>query len=42
VSLAHGQVGHETAVAQSRVPFRAAAEAGVGRVVHVSITRHFR
>jgi nucleoside-diphosphate-sugar epimerase len=38
VRFAHGQVSHETAVAQSRVLFRAAAEAGVPRVVHVSIT----
>jgi hypothetical protein len=42
VRLAHGQVGHETAVARSRAPFQAAAEAGVGGVVHVPITRHFR
>jgi nucleoside-diphosphate-sugar epimerase len=38
VRFPHGQVSHETAVAQSRVLFRAAAEAGVRRVVHVSIT----
>ncbi len=38
VRFAHGHVSHETAVAQSRVLFQAAAEAGVGRVVHVSIT----
>jgi uncharacterized protein YbjT (DUF2867 family) len=38
VRFAHGSVSHETAVAQSRVLFQAAAEAGVGRVVHVSIT----
>jgi NADH dehydrogenase len=38
VRFAHGQVSHETAVAQSRVLFQAAAEAGVPRVVHVSIT----
>jgi nucleoside-diphosphate-sugar epimerase len=38
VRFPHGHVSHETAVAQSRVLFRAAAEAGVGRVVHVSIT----
>jgi uncharacterized protein YbjT (DUF2867 family) len=38
VRFAHGHVSHETAVAQSRVLFRAAADAGVGRVVHVSIT----
>ena len=38
VRFAHGHVSHETAVAQSRVLFQAAAEAGVGKVVHVSIT----
>jgi uncharacterized protein YbjT (DUF2867 family) len=38
VRFAHGQVSHEQAVAQSRVLFQAAAEAGVRRVVHVSIT----
>ncbi len=38
VRFAHGQVSHEKAVAQSRVLFQAAAEAGVQRVVHVSIT----
>jgi nucleoside-diphosphate-sugar epimerase len=38
VRFAHGHVSHETAVAQSRVLFQAAAEAGVRRVVHVSIT----
>jgi uncharacterized protein YbjT (DUF2867 family) len=38
VRFAHGPVSHERAVAQSRVLFQAAAEAGVGRVVHVSIT----
>jgi len=38
VRFAHGPVSHETAVAQSRVLFQAAAEAGVRRVVHVSIT----
>jgi NADH dehydrogenase len=38
VRFAHGQVSHETAVAQSRVLFQAAAEAGVPRIVHVSIT----
>jgi uncharacterized protein YbjT (DUF2867 family) len=38
VRFAHGRVSHETAVAQSRVLFQAAAEAGVPRVVHVSIT----
>ena len=38
VRFAHGHVSHEAAVAQSRVLFQAAAEAGVRRVVHVSIT----
>jgi uncharacterized protein YbjT (DUF2867 family) len=38
VRFAHGQVSHETAVAQSRVLFQAAGSAGVPRVVHVSIT----
>ncbi|HXZ76843.1 MAG TPA: NAD(P)H-binding protein, partial [Streptosporangiaceae bacterium] len=38
VRFAHGQVSHETAVARSRVLFQAAAEAGVPRIVHVSIT----
>lgn len=38
VRFAHGQVSHERAVAQSRVLFQAAAEAGVRRVVHLSIT----
>ena len=38
VRFAHGQVSHESAVAQSRVLFQAAAEAGVPRIVHVSIT----
>jgi uncharacterized protein YbjT (DUF2867 family) len=38
VRFAHGQVSHEMAVAQSRVLFQAAAEAGVPRIVHVSIT----
>ena len=38
VRFAHGSVSHETAVAQSRVLLRAAAEAGVRRVVHISIT----
>jgi uncharacterized protein YbjT (DUF2867 family) len=38
VRFAHGQVSHETAIAQSRVLFQAAAQAGVPRVVHVSIT----
>jgi nucleoside-diphosphate-sugar epimerase len=38
VRFAHGSVSHEAAVAQSRVLLQAAADAGVGRVVHVSIT----
>ena len=38
VRFARGQVSHEQAVAQSRVLLAAAAEAGVRRVVHVSIT----
>ena len=38
VRFAHGPVSHETAVARSRVLLRAAAEARVRRVVHVSIT----
>jgi nucleoside-diphosphate-sugar epimerase len=38
VRFAHGKVSHPTAVANSRVLFQAAAEAGVQRIVHVSIT----
>jgi uncharacterized protein YbjT (DUF2867 family) len=38
VRFAHGQVDHRVAVAHSRVLFAAAAEAGVQRIVHVSIT----
>jgi uncharacterized protein YbjT (DUF2867 family) len=38
VRFAHGQVDHPAAVAHSRVLFQAAAEAGVQRIVHVSIT----
>jgi NADH dehydrogenase len=38
VRFAHGQVDHPAAVARSRMLFRAAAEAGVRRIVHVSIT----
>ncbi len=38
VRFAHGHVDHLAAVAHSRVLFQAAAEAGVGRIVHVSIT----
>ncbi len=38
VRFAHGQVDHPAAVTHSRVLFQAAAEAGVQRIVHVSIT----
>ncbi len=38
VRFAHGAVTHETAVANSRVLFAAAAGAGIQRIVHVSIT----
>lgn len=38
VRFAHGSVSHETAVANSRVLFAAAAAAGVQRIVHISIT----
>jgi nucleoside-diphosphate-sugar epimerase len=38
VRFAHGQVSHETAVANSRLLFSAAAAAGARRIVHVSIT----
>ncbi|MGH3303674.1 MAG: SDR family oxidoreductase [Streptosporangiaceae bacterium] len=38
VRFAHGQVSHETAVANSRLLFTTAAAAGVRRIVHVSIT----
>ena len=38
VRFAHGQVDHPAAVTRSRVLFQAAAEAGVQRIVHVSIT----
>ena len=38
VRFAHGSVDHPVAVARSRVLFQAAAEAGVRRIVHVSIT----
>ncbi len=38
VRFAHGTINHDLAVANSRVLFRAAARAGVHRVVHVSIT----
>ena len=38
VRFAHGNVDHPAAVTRSRVLFQAAAEAGVPRIVHVSIT----
>ena len=38
VRFAHGPVDHPVAVARSRVLFQAAAQAGVPRIVHVSIT----
>jgi nucleoside-diphosphate-sugar epimerase len=38
VRFAHGAVNHEAAVANSRVLFAAAVDAGVQRIVHVSIT----
>jgi nucleoside-diphosphate-sugar epimerase len=38
VRFAHGQVSHESAVANSRQLFAAAKAAGVQRIVHVSIT----
>jgi uncharacterized protein YbjT (DUF2867 family) len=38
VRFAHGAVSHEMAVANSKVLFRAAASAGVRRIVHISIT----
>ncbi|MGD0592659.1 MAG: NAD(P)H-binding protein [Acidimicrobiales bacterium] len=38
VRFPHGDVTHETAVANSRALFHAAQRAGVSRVVHVSIT----
>lgn len=38
VRFAHGRTDHDAAVANSRILFRAAADAGVRRVVHVSIT----
>ena len=42
VRFAHGTVSHPTAVAHSRILFAAAAEAGVQRIVHVSITHPTR
>jgi NADH dehydrogenase len=38
VRFAHGATDHELAVAHSRTLFRAASQAGVRRIVHVSIT----
>jgi uncharacterized protein YbjT (DUF2867 family) len=38
VRFAHGRTDHELAVANSRALFAAAADAGVRRIVHVSIT----
>jgi len=38
VRFAHGSISHEIAVANSRALFLAAAEAGVQRIVHTSIT----
>jgi uncharacterized protein YbjT (DUF2867 family) len=38
VRFGRGQVSHETAVANTKVLFAAATEAGVRRIVHVSIT----
>src|SRR5512138_3082959 len=38
VRFAHGDATHARAVANSRALFRAAADAGVARIVHVSIT----
>ncbi len=38
VRFAHGHVDHDAAVANSRTLFEAAANAGVQRIVHVSIT----
>ena len=39
VRFPRGQVDHAAAVANSRVLFRAAGDAGVQRIVHISITR---
>lgn len=38
VRFAHGQLTHDVAVRNNRILFSAAAEAGVRRIVHVSIT----
>ena len=38
VRFAHGHLDHDAAVANSRTLFEAAADAGVQRIVHVSIT----
>jgi len=38
IRFPHGRVGHDVAVANSRALFHAARQAGVERIVHVSIT----
>jgi uncharacterized protein YbjT (DUF2867 family) len=38
VRFAHGRIDHDAAVANSRTLFKAAAAAGIQRIVHVSIT----
>ena len=38
VRFAHGAVDHQAAIANTRILFSAAAQAGVQRIVHVSIT----
>jgi NADH dehydrogenase len=38
VRFAHGRTDHDTAVANSRALFEAAAAAGIERIVHISIT----
>ncbi len=38
VRFAHGHLDHDVAVRNSRILFRAAADAGIERIVHVSIT----
>lgn len=38
VRFAHGTTDHDVAVAHSRILFQAAADAGVRRIVHISIT----
>jgi uncharacterized protein YbjT (DUF2867 family) len=39
VRFARGQIDHDVAVANSRILFAAASEAGIARIVHVSIIR---